>query len=167
VNPETLRTRNDPVPLKEKTMTGVSTARLAVLRAAYLLIVVGLTLMIWPGIINHPADVEHMRGVMRSLLGGVSILALLGLRYPLQMLPVLLFELIWKTIWLVAFALPINRAGVWTEGTRGTLFDCVFGVVVCLIAIPWGYVFAQYVRKPAEPVRGTSAKRSGFAQPVA
>ena len=45
-------------------MTGVSTIRLYMLRAVYLLIAVGLALMIWPGIISHPVDVEHMRGVM-------------------------------------------------------------------------------------------------------
>jgi hypothetical protein len=39
-----------------------------------------------------------MRGVVRSVLAAVSLLAVLGIRYPLKMLPLLFFELVWKTI---------------------------------------------------------------------
>ena len=63
--------------------------------------------MIWPGLLNPPEDLEHMRGVVWSLLAGVSLLALIGIRYPLQMLPVLLFELVWKSVWLLAIGLPL------------------------------------------------------------
>ena len=37
-------------------------------------------------------------------------LALLGIRYPLQMLPVLLFELAWKLIWVAAVVQPLWTA---------------------------------------------------------
>ena len=38
------------------------------------------------------------RGVIPSLLGGVWLQAFIGLKYPLQMLPLLVFEFAWKTI---------------------------------------------------------------------
>src|SRR5579862_8801524 len=80
-------------------MTDVSLLRLYVMRATYLLLVVGLGLMIWPQIIHHPMSTH---GATTSLLAAVQLLAIVGLRYPLQMLPVLLFELVWKSIWLTA-----------------------------------------------------------------
>jgi hypothetical protein len=90
----------------------VSAFRLYLLRAMYLLIVVGLGFQIWPGILHPPKDLEHMRGVVRSLLGAVSLLAVVGIRYPLKMLPLLFFELVWKSIWILAIGLssglPIN-----------------------------------------------------------
>lgn len=132
-------------------MYPVSTLRLYVLRATYLLIAVGLAFMIWPGLIRAPIDLEHMRGVVRSLLGGVSILALIGIRYPLQMLPLLLFELVWKTIWLLAIGLPLRAADAFTPGTLETWYDCTISVGLFLVVIPWGYVWKHYVTRPGEP----------------
>jgi hypothetical protein len=88
--------------------SGVSVARLWVLRSAYLLLVVGLGMLIVPVLLDH----EPMaRGVIPSLLGAVWVLAFVGLRYPLQMLPLLMFEFVWKTIWLISFGLPQWSSG--------------------------------------------------------
>lgn len=69
-----------------------------------------------------------------------------GLRYPLQMLPLLLLQLFYKLIWLSAIALPLWSAGRSTGMTK----SFVIPVVVDLIVIPWGYVLANYVKKRGE-----------------
>jgi hypothetical protein len=131
----------------------VSPLRLYLLRVMYLFIVVGLGIMIIPLLFQTTPELEHMRGAVRALLGGVWLLALFGLRYPLQMLPLLLFELVWKTIWLVAVGLPLRAAGALEGGHAQTWIDCIAGVVLCLIVIPWGYVFDRYVRQRGDPWR--------------
>ena len=65
-------------------MTGVSTFRLYLLRAGYLLLVVGLGSTIWPAILDNTTTWELQRGVVVSMLGAMSVLAVLGIRYPLQ-----------------------------------------------------------------------------------
>lgn len=126
----------------------VSIFRLYLLRATYLLIVVGLGLMIVPVIIQH----EPMaRGVIPSLLAGIWLLALIGLRYPLQMLPILLFEFAWKTIWLVAFGLPQWRAGQMPTTFPEDLQAIAMGVILMPLVIPWGYVYRRYVK--GDPAR--------------
>ena len=73
-------------------MPEISVFRLYLLRAGYLLLVVGLGSTIWPTMFHHGAWTLSI-GVEKSLLAALSLLAVLGLRYPLKMLPLLFYEL--------------------------------------------------------------------------
>lgn len=131
-------------------MTEVSPLRLWVMRAMYLIMAAGIGSMIWPLILSHGSTLPRMTGVAWALLGTIGLLALLGLRYPLQMLPLLLVELTWKAIWLAAFALPRWLDGTLDEGMRTSVFETSFGAVLLLV-IPWRYLWANYVAKPGDP----------------
>lgn len=131
-------------------MTEVSPTRLWVMRAMYLFMAIGIGNMIWPLIINHASTVPRMTGVAWALIGTIGLLALLGLRYPLQMIPLLLVELIWKVIWLTGSALPRWLDGTLDEGMRTSVFETSVGLVL-LFVIPWRYVWANYVAKPGDP----------------
>ncbi len=131
-------------------MNEVSTLRLYLMRATYLLIVVGLGTTIWPGIIQRAIGGDPTSGATPSLLAAVSVLAALGIRYPLQMLPVLLFELIWKSIWLIAVALPLWSAQQLDANTMETVYACLMGWVIFPLVIPWPYVIANYVKKKGD-----------------
>lgn len=125
----------------------VSLVRLYVLRAMYLLLVVGLGALIVPDIVSHRLI---DRGVIASLLGCVWLLAFIGLRYPLQMLPLLMFELGWKAIWMIAYGLPQWSAGQFPPTFAEDFFNIAFGVIVVPLVIPWGYVWRHYIKQPAE-----------------
>ena len=140
----------------------VSLLRLCVLRATYLLLVVGLGAMILPPLFRHePAA----RGVIPSLLAAVWVLALLGLRHPLRMLPVLMFELAWKVTWLVFYGLP-----QWASGMRPPTFaedavNITAGVILMPLVIPWGYVWRRYFREPGDRWRNPRAEVSTASAP--
>jgi hypothetical protein len=131
-------------------MTQVSTFRLYVLRGGYLLLFVGLGFSIWPAIVSHSLSLPHMNGVVLSVLGALGLLCALGLRYPLQMLPLLIFELVWKTIWTLAFAWPLWAAGALMPEQVQSMKEIVPGVLLMAVVIPWPYVWAQYVKQPGE-----------------
>ena len=131
-------------------MNEVSTFRLWVLRAGYALVLVGLATSIWPLIVRPPDDLQLMRGVVWSMLTAVSLLAALGLRYPLKMLPVLFFELIWKVTWMIAIGLPRRMAGTLDEAAMTSFFEVLFGIVVVPLLLPWGYVWRQFVKAPSD-----------------
>ncbi|MDE2496122.1 MAG: hypothetical protein KGL97_19665 [Alphaproteobacteria bacterium] len=133
-------------------MTTPSPMRLNLLRAGYLLLVVGLGLTVWPSILDMGKSWELMHGVVVAMLGAMSLLAVLGLRYPLQMLPLLFFEVAWKAIWLLRVALPLWTAHRLDAGASETAFECSLAVVF-LVVIPWPYVFENYIRKGGDPWR--------------
>ena len=140
--------------------TDISTFRLYLLRATYLLIVVGvgLGMQVWSGVLHPPKDLEHMRGVVRSMLAAVSLMAMLGIRYPLKMLPLLFFELVWKSTWILAFGLPLWTSNQLTPGTAETMEACLFGVVLFALVIPWRYVLATYIRAPGDRWKQATSK---------
>lgn len=131
-------------------MSELSTFRLYLLRATYLLIVVGLGSDVWPALIHHDRSWTLWHGVGVSLLAAVTVLAALGVRYPVRMLPVLLFELVWKTIWLAAIAAPLWSAGEIDAGTRESIFACGMGLVIFPLVIPWPYVLTHFARLPGD-----------------
>lgn len=120
--------------------------RLALLRGMYILIVVGLALSIWPGIFTNSGRVADSHTVVSSFLAAVSILAAVGVFYPLKLLPILFFELIWKSLWLLVFALPMHLGEGLDDYAKGNLFAVIVGIVLTAIAVPWCYVFKCYFK---------------------
>ncbi len=87
-----------------------STFRLYLMRFAYLGNFVLLGLNVWPVIINHKGAWDPMHGVAFSFWAALSALAGLGVRYPLKMLPLLLLQLLYKSIWLIAVYLMVDSS---------------------------------------------------------
>lgn len=134
-------------------MNDVPVWRLNLLRAFYLLISVGLTVSFGPSMLQHSDLWAQRKGETAALVSGLAIVSLLGLRYPLQMLPLLVFELVWKTVWLVAIAWPLWLNGAVTPAVQHTAEACLMGVVLTPLVLPWRYLVQHYVRKPAERFR--------------
>lgn len=124
----------------------VSLFRLYVLRAMYLFLAVGLGALIVPQLVSHGLT---DRGVIASLLGAMWALSFVGLRYPLQMLPLLMFEFTWKLIWMLSFGLPQLATGEYPPTFAEDFFNIAFGAIL-LFVIPWGYVWRHYVKKPSD-----------------
>lgn len=127
-------------------MNEISLFRLYLLRAMYLLVVVGLAMVVWPGIIHHDKPWDFWEGTVNCMLGAFSLMCALGLRYPLQMLPILLWEITWKTIWLVLVALPQWRSGPLDAAQASAIVNCSL-VVLVYLAVPWDYVWKHYVKE--------------------
>ena len=87
------------------------------MRVGYFVMGGGLAVTKWPELLAHgPWELEE--GTVLTMLVAMSVLALLGLRYPQRMLPILLFEVGWKLTWLGVVALPLWLDGNLTGATR-------------------------------------------------
>jgi hypothetical protein len=125
--------------------------QLNLLRFGYLFVGGGLAIVKWPLLFTH-GPWELKDGTVECMLVAMSLLALLGLRYPLRMLPILLFEVAWKLLWLAVIALPLWTDDKLTGPARGQAGTVVL-VVMVIAVIPWGYVFTRYVSAVGDPWR--------------
>jgi len=130
----------------------LSPRRLNVMRLGYAFMGVGLAIVKWPILVQNAASLPVFEGVVACLLTAMSLLAFLGLRYPIRMLPILLFEVIWKVIWLGAVAIPNLISNDLNSEAGDVLFSCSF-IVVIIAVIPWRYVWRRYARTPGDAWR--------------
>ncbi|GID31905.1 hypothetical protein [Paractinoplanes brasiliensis] len=122
----------------------LSLRRLYLLRAGYAFLGIGLAVVEWRGVFNSVHSQPLMDGVVDCMLVALSLLALLGIRYPVRMLPVLLFESAWKLIWLTVVGLPLWISDDMDPAAREVVYSCLL-VVVVLAVIPWVHVHSHYV----------------------
>jgi hypothetical protein len=145
------------MPWKMTCQTGTSARRLNFMRLGYLVMGVGLAVTKWPLLINRAEPWPLFEGVATYMLVAMGLLSFLGLRYPVKMLPILLFESAWKLIWLTAVALPLWTADQMDAATLKVNSACLW-VVTVLAVIPWRYVVAHYVTKPGDPWRSSATR---------
>jgi len=124
-----------------------SLARLYLLRAVALFFLVDGLFTKLPLIIDpNPAS----RGIIPSLLAALWVSAFFTIRSPLRMMPIILFELVWKTLWLIDYGAPQWLAGTGSPRLGRDLFEIGFFPLPIALIIPWGFVWRRYVKDPVE-----------------
>jgi hypothetical protein len=134
----------------------LSVRRLNVMRIGYAVMGVGIAARNWPLLYNRSEPWSLYEGVTKYMLVAMGLLALLGLRYPVKMLPVLLFESAWKLLWLGAIAVPL-WLGDGMNTVTSEVAASVLWVVIVLAVIPWRNVITQYVTEPGDAWRSRAA----------
>jgi hypothetical protein len=124
--------------------------RLYLLRLLYALIGLVQGSQTWPAILHHTKPWAMWHGVSMALLGAFTALCLLGIRYPVKMLPLMIFELAWKLLWVLAAWLPLYLAHNVDSDTADQFFPIALGVVLVPLVLPWGYVWKTYVTAPGD-----------------
>lgn len=126
-------------------MTQVSMVRLYILRLMYAVLGIAEGSIQFPLFLHHP-HWTLASGAVHSFLAALAALSLVGIFYPLRMLPVLVYELTWKSFWLLGIALPARLSNQFDADTRQMFYECI-GVVILIPIIPWRYLF----RGPVDP----------------
>ncbi len=124
---------------------GVRPINIYLLRLFYFLMAAFVATYAWMAIINHEGPWDRYRAVAICVWAAYPTLAVLGLMHPLKMLPIILFTIFYKSIWLIIVAYPLWRANaLWGSPAEQMTRDFLF-LPIAIIAVPWGYVFRNYV----------------------
>lgn len=130
---------------------GVRPFHIWMLRTLYVLMGAFVATDAWNALLTHQGPWDHVRAVAICVWATYPLLALLGLRRPLRMLPLMLFTVGYKTLWLAFVALPLWRAGTLAGSPAEEMTYVFLWTPLAIIAVPWAYVWRYYVVGNAQP----------------
>ena len=136
---------------------GVRPINIYLLRILYFLMAAFIATSAWSTILEHEGPWDHVRAVAWCVWATYTTLALLGLLHPLRMLPIVVFMIGYKVLWLCVVAYPLWRAGTLPGSPAEEMARVFMWAPVTMIAVPWGYFFRNYVRWPARPLGASTA----------
>jgi hypothetical protein len=125
--------------------SGVRPVNIFFLRLFYLLMATLLAKDAWTFILEHDEPWEPYEATAWCVWASVGVLAASGVFYPLRMLPIILFDILYKSLWLALVAWPHVQAGT-LAGSNAEGTTWVYAPIILLALVtPWGYVFRTYV----------------------
>jgi hypothetical protein len=124
---------------------GVRPIQIFLLRVSYVLVLVFVGIRSWPPLFARQSDWDPLVAAAVSMWASSSLLSLIGVFHPLKMLPLVLFEIGYKVIWLIAVAWPLWTANRLTGSSAEDMTYAFLPVVAPIALVPWGYVFRTYV----------------------
>lgn len=124
---------------------GVPRYKIYLLRTLYTLMFFFLSFEAWSKVFQHIGPWEAVDSAAWCMWGSYSIISFIGIIKPLKMLPIILFDIVYKSTWLIIVAYPLWAKGE-LEGTAiGGMANVYIWVVVMYVAMPWRYFLKTYI----------------------
>jgi len=124
---------------------GVRPINIYLLRLIYFLMLVFVGSDSWISIVTHQGPWDHVKAVAFCVWASYSTLSVLGLIHPLRMLPIMIFMIGYKLLWLIVVAYPLWRANALAGSPAEEMTRVFLWIPLPIIAVPWKYVFQNYV----------------------
>ncbi len=127
---------------------GVRRINIYLLRLVFVLMFFVLGNDTWTHILTHHGPWDPTNAVAWCVWTAFATLAGLGIIRPLKMLPILLLEVFCKVLWLMIVAYPLWMKGALVGSPAEGITSGFLWVILPIVAIPWGYVFVNYIYRP-------------------
>ncbi|HYF70648.1 MAG TPA: hypothetical protein VD884_21080 [Ohtaekwangia sp.] len=136
-----------PFKRNENHYDGVRPMQIYLLRLVFCLTFIFVGMDSWSKIISQKEVWDPLNAVAYSVWGAYSVLSLLGILNPLKMLPIIIFQIFYKVIWLIMVAYPLWAGGTLIASPAYGMTIAFMWVLLPIIAMPWGYFFKTIVRQ--------------------
>jgi hypothetical protein len=118
------------------------------LRVFYGLMALLVAPQAWSTLLSHPGPWEPTKAVAWCVWAAYPTLSLLGVFKPLKMLPLMVFMLFYKGLWLAFVAWPLWSAGQLAGTPTGEMARVFVGIWIPALFVPWGYAARTYLSWP-------------------
>jgi hypothetical protein len=124
---------------------GVRPFNIYLLRLVYFLVFVAIGYSSWSKILAHQGAWDYLHGLAYCALGTYSAMCILGVVHPLKMLPLMLFMIIYKLLWLWIVAYPLWSTGSLAGNPAESMAKAFLWVILFIVAVPWKYALNTFV----------------------
>lgn len=124
---------------------GVRPINIYLLRVLYLLMPLGAGTEAWKVIATHEGPWDHTKAVAWCVWAAYPTLSIFGLFKPLRWLPLVIFMIFYKTVWLFVVAYPLWRAGTLAGSPPEEMASVFIAAPFIALIVPWKYVFQNYI----------------------
>ena len=137
INPKVIFQRNERYE-------GVPNINIYLLRLLYVLMFFVLGRITWTHVLTHEGPWNPTNAVAWCVWTAFATLAGIGIIRPVKMLPIVLLEIFYKVEWLILVAYPLWSKGMLAGSPAEEITSQFLWVILPIVAVPWGYVFANY-----------------------
>jgi hypothetical protein len=124
---------------------GVRPIQIYMMRTLFTLMFVFVSIDSWSALLGNDAEWTPMRAAALCMFASYALLSGIGIVRPLKMLPILVFMVLYKSLWLVVVAYPLWAAGTLAGSPSEGMARIFVWVPVAYLAVPWGYFFTTYI----------------------
>lgn len=133
-----------------KKYEGVRPIHIYLLRVIYFLMFALMSLNAWTMIFTDDGNSDRFFAMAICVWAAYGTLAFFGLFKPLRWLPIVLFMIFYKTLWLIIVAFPLWRTGELAGSSAEEMIYTFLPAPFFLFVIPWGYVFRRFLFSPKD-----------------
>lgn len=124
---------------------GVRPINIYLLRVLYVLMPLGAGTEAWQTIAAHEGPWDHTKAVAWCVWAAYPTLSIFGLIRPLRWLPIVIFMIFYKTVWLFVVAYPLWRAGTLAGSPPEQMASVFIAAPFIALIVPWGYVMRNFI----------------------
>jgi hypothetical protein len=124
---------------------GVCPINIYLLRVLYFLMLAVMSVDAWTMIFTHEGQLERFRAVAICVWAAYGTLGFFGLFKPLKWLPIVLFMIFYKTLWLIVVSLPLWKSNQLAGSSAEEMTYIFIAAPFMLLIIPWKYFFKNYI----------------------
>ncbi|MBK8812481.1 MAG: hypothetical protein IPN69_17365 [Acidobacteria bacterium] len=128
-----------------KKYEGVRPINIYLLRVLYFLMIIDVATEAWQTIFKHEGPWDHTKAVAWCVWAAYPTLGVFGLLRPLKWLPLVIFMIFYKTLWLFVVAYPLWQAGTLARSPADEMAHVFVAAPFVALIVPWMYVFKNFV----------------------
>ncbi len=128
-----------------KRYDGVPPINIYLLRLLFTLMFFFLGYDSWSHILHHTGPWDPANSAAWFMWASCAFISFIGILRPLKMLPIVLFEIIYKAAWLIVVAYPLYQRNQLIGSPAEGMADNFMLVILPIVAMPWRYFFKTYI----------------------